>query len=322
MSIVIRFEIHIHVSKSGGEKSKFTSTADSPDKRWFFQLATQEIGQLESSLSRSTIDNYKTALRMFRLYLEHDVEISNISQQLFKGFERWLKDRHVCLNSSSNYMRSLKALINRIKPGNNSLLFEGIYTGRAKTVKRAISESDLQKIKKVELRPHTFLSLVRDLFLFSFYAFGMPFVDMAFLRRSQIKDNQLVYYRHKTGQRVAVALEPCMHEIINRYNSDSEYIFPLLQSAEPQKAYQEYLQKLNRYNRTLKTLAKKAGLSLRLTSYTTRHTWASVAYSSNLDLPVISKGLGHTNTQTTLTYIKEINDERLTEANRHIIAKI
>ena len=79
---------------------------------------------------------------------------------------------------------------------------------------------------------------------------------------------------------------------------------------------------LNRYNHSLKTLAKKAKVTSRLTSYTARHTWASVAFSSNVDLPVISKALGHTNTQTTLTYIKEINDFRLDEANKRIVNMI
>jgi integrase len=150
----------------------------------------------------------------------------------------------------------------------------------------------------------------------------MPFVDIAFLRRSQINDNQLTYYRHKTGQRIVIPLEPCMNEIISRYQSDSEYVFPLLRSLEPQKAYNEYLQMLNRYNRSLKTLARKAGVTRRLTSYTPRHTWASVAYDQNVDLSVISKALGHTNTQTTLTYIKEISDNRLAEANHLIVGRI
>jgi integrase len=79
---------------------------------------------------------------------------------------------------------------------------------------------------------------------------------------------------------------------------------------------------LNRYNRSLKTLARKAGVTRRLTSYTPRHTWASVAYDQNVDLSVISKALGHTNTQTTLTYIKEISDNRLAEANHLIVGRI
>lgn len=114
-----------------------------------------------------------------------------------------------------------------------------------------------------------------------------------------------------------------MQEIINRYeDSERDYVFPLLSTDNPQKAYDEYLLKLNRYNRALKQIAFRAGISRRLTSYVSRHSWASVAFSNNVDLPVISKALGHANPQNTLTYIKEINDDRLSKANREILKSL
>lgn len=323
MSINIRFEIHVYVNKSSNANECHpVIKRNSSIKRWFLQLATEEAKRLSTSLSRSTIENYNTALRVFRRYLKHDIDVKEVNQELIKGFERWLRNQNLCLNTVSCYMRSLRSLLNRIDSEKKTHDFESVYTGRDKTEKRAVSETDISSLKCAKLRPRSFLSLVRDIFLFSYYALGMPFVDIAFLRRSQINDNQLTYYRHKTGQRIVIPLEPCMNEIISRYQSDSEYVFPLLRSLEPQKAYNEYLQMLNRYNRSLKTLARKAGVTRRLTSYTPRHTWASVAYDQNVDLSVISKALGHTNTQTTLTYIKEISDNRLAEANHLIVGRI
>ena len=323
MSINIRFEIHIYVNKSENADKYSHTTENKPSvKRWFLQLAKEETERLSASLSQSTIENYKTALRVFRRYLKDDIDVKEINQELVKGFERWLHNQNLCLNTVSCYMRSLRSLLNRLNGENKSHAFESVYTGRAKTEKRAASEADVCSLKQVKLRPRSFLSLVRDIFLFSYYALGMPFVDIAFLRRSQISDNQLTYYRHKTGQRITIPLEPCMNDIISHYQSDSEYVFPLLHSLEPKKAYNEYLRMLNRYNRSLKTLARKANVARRLTSYTPRHTWASVAYSQNVDLPVISKALGHTNPQTTLTYIKEINDDRLAKVNHEIVMRI
>lgn len=319
MSISIKFEFHIYINRY--EKNKTTKKAKVSDKL-FFELVKEKIGQLKLSLSHSTIENYKTALRVFKQYLRQDINMDNIDQELLKGFERWLREKNLCMNTISCYMRSLRSLINKIGEEKNARAFEGIYTGRAKTNKRGITEADIITIKQVNVRSNSFQSLTRDIFLFSYYALGMPFVDIAFLRRSQIIDNMIVYYRHKTGQRINVPLEPCIIEIINRYQNDSEYVFPLLKSEEPEKAYKEYLQMLNRYNRSLKSLAKKTGISLRLTSYTARHTWASVAYSSNVDLPIIAKALGHTNPQTTLTYIREINDDRLAAANHEIVNRI
>lgn len=326
MGITIRFEFHLHINRTDG-KRKVTQDrlADSAQpKTGFLEAATDEAERLRPTLSLSTINNYKTALRSFREYLGgRDLPVSLISQQIFKGYERWLLQRNICLNTVSCYMRSLRSLLQKLDNGLHADAFGSVYTGQAKTEKRAVPESDIVSLKKLTLKPHTFASLARDLFLFSFYALGMPFVDMAFLKKSQMADNQIVYYRHKTGQRVAVHLEPCMIEIINRHQSTkSDYVFPLLHSSEPEKAYVEYLYMLNRYNRTLKRLARKAGVCSRLTSYTSRHSWASVAFSNNVDLPVISKALGHTNPQTTLTYIRQINDSRLEEANKAILATL
>lgn len=242
---------------------------------------------------------------------------------MMKGYEKWLHSRQVSPNTISCYMRSLRSLTSKIYGDDSKSWFKDVYTGRDMTEKRAIGEAELASLRKLKLRPGSFNCLVRDLFLFSFYALGMPFVDLAFLRKSQIDGNQITYYRHKTGHRVILPIEPCMQDIINCYHSDErDYVFPILKSDNPQVCQKAYRNKLNRYNHTLKVLAEKAGISNRMTSYVARHTWASMAYNANIDLPVISKALGHTNPQHTLIYIRQINDKRVNEANRKILTKI
>lgn len=319
MGITIKFELNVYVNRGDTMNRGIVNESSCG---LFLKAATKEIGRLRDSLSYSTLENYKTALRALKQYLNHDVSIDQINKITIKGFERWLRAKNLCINTTSCYMRSIRALLNRMAVSNKTHAFDGIYTGRAKTEKRAIAESDIISIKRLNLRPGSFQALARDIFLFCYYAMGMPFVDVAFLRRSQICGNQLVYHRHKTGQRVVVPLEPCMLEIIERYHTDSEYVFPLLNSLNPQKAYQEYLKKLNSYNRSLKSIAKKAGLTIRLTSYCARHTWASVAYGANIELAVISKALGHSNPRTTLIYIKDINDNRLAQASHMILSRM
>lgn len=159
--------------------------------------------------------------------------------------------------------------------------------------------------------------------LFSFYALGMPFVDIAYLRHSQIACGKISYYRHKTKQPVHIYIEPCIQEIINRYrNPHNKYVFPFITSDDKKVAEHQYLNNLCRYNRTLKQLALMAGVNANITSYTMRHTWASLAFRNNIDLPVISKALGHTNTNTTITYIREIDDAPIAEANRKLLDKL
>ena len=322
MRINIRFEFHIHIYKSNDDQLK-EKTCKELTGECFLKRAEQEVEAMKSIRSHSTIANYRCALNAFRRYLGQDLPTDKINSDTIRGFEQHLRMQKVSPNSSSCYMRSLRALIIRLKGESAKTLFHKVYTGKAKTDKRAVSESDIHKLKSLRLKRLSCLRLARDLFLFSYYALGMPFVDIAFLRKSQVKDGQITYLRHKTGQRITVHLEPCMEEIISSYSrSDSDYVFPIITAKTPDLMYKQYKSRLIYYNRMLKQLAEKAGISKNLTSYTPRHTWASVAYSSNVDLPVISKALGHTNTRTTLTYIKEINDDRLEKANRALVNRI
>ncbi len=245
-------------------------------------------------------------------------------------------------------MRSLRAIYNKAaaKPlVKDKAPFKGVFTGNERAVKRSIGEKEICKIKSLSPGPSPIGRGERgkrgvgaagagdsaaDFFLFSFYAMGMPFVDLAHLKRSQIKDGVLTYHRRKTGQQVRVTLEPCMIDILDKYaTQESEYLFPILYKVERGKDGKSgktmevpYPLALNRYNRALKALARQARISVSLTSYVARHSWASIAYGRNIDLPVISKALGHTNTQTTLVYISEIDDRQLASANRKLLKGI
>lgn len=324
--ISIKVEFYIYINKKskdalGKKGDEYTKKQSKEEKH---SLVKEEIEKWKGVLSPSTIGNYMTALRSLSQYLGKEVDLRNLSQETIKGYEKWLKDRRISLNTVSCYMRSLRSIANKIC-GNNikSDCFNSVFTGRTNTEKRSVPESVIVKLRDFELKPSSFACLVRDLFIFSFYALGMPFVDLAFLKKEQIKDDKLTYFRHKTGQNVTIKLEPCMKSILNRYLADNrDYVFPIISSSNNDKAYDEYLMMLTRYNRELKKLAKKTGIQNRLTSYTPRHTWASIAYNNRIDLHIISKALGHTNPQTTLTYIRQIDDTRLEEANHSIVAKV
>ena len=323
MKIRIRFEFHIYIHRDGGRNNKKGSPVamdESISPEMLCDLAEDEARRQRDMLTRSTVENYNTAIRSFRKFVKGKGGEFKLDATLLKRYECWLHDHQVKPNTASCYMRSLRSLFTKIGGDEMRQFFDKVYTGRADTQKRSLSITDITQIQAVRIPPKTFLALVRDLFLFSFYALGMPFVDMAFLRRRQISGGQLTYYRHKTGQQVCMKIEPCMQEIIDRYQADgSDYVFPLLTTIEPRQAYDEYLHMLNRYNRSLKRLAVEAGLCKNLTSYVARHTWASTAFSENVDLAVISKALGHANPRNTLTYIRQIDDQRLNEANQHLI---
>lgn len=293
-------------------------------KLTFTDVATQLISQLQTGKSKSTIDNYRTALRSFCHFAGTGVLIEQIDVPLMEHYQQWLHEQHVTPNTVSCYMRSLRSLLYRLKPSlKQQSLFDTVYTGKAHTDKRSIPFADIVRIRGLSLSSASPLAFSRDLFLFSFYALGMPFVDIAFLLKSQIHNDHIIYYRHKTGQRICIKLESPIEQIIHRYiRKDSPYVFPILSAGTHADVFKDYENARSRYNRHLRKIGEMAGLAHRLTSYVARHSWASMAYHANIDLSVISKALGHTSPNTTLTYIREIDDQRIDQANHLLLNQI
>lgn len=309
----------LHFSLSGGSRHN--------SKVSFLLSAEQQAKHCEEANRFSTAKNYRTAIRSLSRFLQgQQLTVKDISPELMADYAQWLRQQGISMNTVSCYLRSLRAIYNKVvkqydledrKP------FQDLFTGHTKTVKRSATDDDIKRLQAMILPKHSALQLSRDIFLFSLYAQGMPFVDVAFLRKEQIRDGLIVYERHKTGQQIVVKIEGCIQEIINRYSSaDSDFVFPIITAHRPAQAYKQYQSSLRNYNRNLHKLEKLAGLKRSLTSYVVRHTWASVAYDTNVDLAVIASALGHTNTNTTRIYIRDINNRRLAEANHKVLGRI
>ena len=331
LKIHIDFHLHVHIQK--GESLKNT-VLPHPKKQLStghasIQLPDYVNKQIESLRQQgrfSTARNYHTALKSFLSFCRDEhLPLDRITSKLMNGYEQWLKGK-VTMGTLSCYMRTLRAIYNKaVDEGlvTDKTPFARNYTGYPKTDKRSISISDIRKLIQVPLKPGSFSCLVRDIFLFCIFACGIPFVDVAFLKKSQIADGYLTYYRRKTHQRIRLRLLPCAQRIIDRYQStDSDYVFPFLTRADPEEAYKQYKEKLCYYNKVMKQVGEKAGVTHKLTSYVSRHSWASLAYDLDTAVSVISKGLGHTSSNTTMIYIKGIDDTRLDEANERIVKRI
>lgn len=288
---------------------------DSPD---LLSYVDQHIVRLLSAGHTGTARAYSTLARNLRKFLRGKPwPLPATNRQLIHAFHASLSRRCIKRNSLSAYMRPLKAILKRahlegIAPY-DSRWFAGIYLGVDKTAKRALPREAMIAIQKLDLSTHPSLALSRDLFLFSFYARGMAFADIARLSKQNIRGNEIVYARRKTRQTLCIPLQPNIREIIDRYQSDRrQYLFPILKE-DTQGCYDTALRM---HNQRLKRIAALAGLDIPLSSYMARHSWATIARDIGIDLSVISAGMGHTNPRTTEIYLDSIDDRRLAEANR------
>ena len=240
------------------------------------------------------------------------------------GYESWLKGNGLCPNSTSYYMRNLRAIYNRaVEQGlvQQQYPFKQVYTGVEKTRKRAVSLHVIRDIRDVKLEKESQI-WARDLFMFSFYTRGMSFVDMVFLKKKDLQNGILSYRRNKTGQRLYIKWEKPMQDILDRYDTaDTPYLLPIIQNNGIDE-WKQYHNEVHRINRNLKTVGQLIGLSVPLTTYVARHAWASIAQSKNIALSVISEALGHDSEQTTRIYLASLDTAVVDKANLQILMSL
>lgn len=300
-------------------KSKTSRKKDS-----FLSFAEQRVEQLKSGGRLRTSETYATTVNSFMKFRNgEDLFFKDINQELIAFYERWLKDNGVSLNTISFYMRIMRAIYNQaVNKGLTAQCspFKQVYTGNEKTVKRAIPLTVIKRLKALDLPLYSSKAYARDLFLFSFYTRGMSFVDMAFLKKTDLNNGILTYRRKKTGQPLSIKWESCMQDIVNFYNKeDFPYLLPIIHEPGSNERRQ-LLNAEHRIIRNLKEIGKSLNLPIPLTMYCARHAWASIAKSKNIPLSIISEGLGHDSEKTTRIYLTTLDASSIDEANRLIIS--
>lgn len=301
--------------------TKFSRQANEQSLFTFMQEA---IGQLKRLNRIRTSETYAATLSSFMKFREgQDILLCEIDSDTMMLYEAWLKGKGVCPNTISFYMRILRAVYNRAVEKElveQKHPFKHVYTGIDKTVKRAVPLKAIKQIKELDLRLKPHLDYARDLFLFSFYTRGMSFIDLAYLKKSDLQNGFLTYRRRKTNQQLTVKWEKCMAEIVAKYNDrfTTQYLLPIITNPLVDERKQ-YRNAIYRVNTALKEIARMISLPMPLTMYCARHGWASIAKSKNIPLSVISEGMGHDSEETTRIYLASLDSNVIDQANSLIL---
>ena len=269
---------------------------------------------------------YLSSLNSIKRFLDgRPLPFNDIDSKFLTDYETHLKNLGLCPNTTSFYMRNLRAIYNQaVEQGFTPQChpFARVYTGIAKTVKRAVNIDEILKIKAYRLPPHSIEDFSRDIFLFSFYTCGMSLTDIANLKKSDLQGNYLSYCRQKTGQRINIRWEECMQQLVDKYQrDDSPYLIPII-SHPGKDETRQYQNRIHLINHHLKKLGKKLGISSKLTSYVARHSWASIAKNQNVPLTAISQAMGHTSERTTTIYLKSFDNTPVDRANSKVLNTI
>lgn len=294
------------------------------DTHSFISFAHTLVGQLKQIGKQYTA--YETAINSFtRFRKEQDVPLDEVDSDLMMAYEAYLKSKGICPNSSSFYMRNLRAIYNRAvdkELTDQRNPFKHVYTGIDKTVKRAVPLSVIRQIRDLDLNLHPSMDYARNIFMFSFYTRGMSFIDMAFLKKKDLQNGVLSYRRHKTNQQLFIKWEKPMQELIDKFDtSGTPYLLPIIKNCD-NDARKQYKSDAHRVNQSLKKIGKMLGLAISLTSYVARHSWASIAKSKNIPIATISEAMGHDSENTTRIYLASLDSTVVDKANSLILKSL
>lgn len=291
-----------------------------------FRFMESIIVKLRGNGKIRTAETYRATLNSFRNFRKgEDLMLDCITSEVMEDYEAWLRKRGLVSNTISFYIRILRAVYNRAVEDNvidDRNPFRHVYTGIDKTVKRALPLSVIKKIKNLDLSCNPTLDFARNMFLMSFYLRGMSFIDMAYLKKTDLKNGYVVYRRRKTGQMLVIEWTREMQTICDKYPENrSVYLLPIIRTAGTNE-WCTYRNVGYNINHNLKKIALMLGVDVRLTMYVARHSWASAAKAKGIPLSVISEGMGHDSETTTRIYLASLDTSVVDRANSLILKSL
>ena len=291
-----------------------------------FNFMESLIARLKQNGKIRTSETYRSTLNSFKNFRQdEDIMLDSITSEIMEAYEAWHKKRGVAPNTISFYTRVLRAVYHRAVEDDvieNRNPFRKVYTGVDKTVKRALPLAVIKKIKALDLSLTPALDYARDMFLMSFYLRGMSFIDMAFLKKSDLKNGYITYRRRKTGQQLIIEWTKEMQMILDKYpENKSDYLLPVIRNPGLNERC-TYRNTGYNINHSLKRIAGMVGVTIPLTLYVARHSWASAAKAKGIPLSVISEGMGHDSEATTQIYLASLDTSVVDKANSLILKSL
>lgn len=283
------------------------------------------VEELKKLKRQRTAETYRAALNSFLRFRQgEDIPIAEITSTLLIDYEKFLRGKGISSNSTSYYMRVLRTIYNRaVNEGyvSDQRPFTKVYTGIGKTDKRAIPLDLIRKLNELEHLTED-EAFARDIFLFSFFTRGMAFVDIAYLKPSNVRNGMLTYRRQKTGQQITMRWEPQMEDIVKRNpTTNPDFLLPIIKRSNGHERSQ-YRNMQQHINEQLHLIGRRLKLTTPLTFYVARHSWASAARSMNMPVSIISAGMGHHSERTTQIYLRSLDINRVDNMNAEIIQAV
>ena len=306
-----------------------TNTADQAN---LFSAFKEYIAELEDDDRVGNSSVYTTAKHSLEKFHPGDsLNFSEITPKFLKQYEKWMVETESNgITTVGIYLRCVRRLFNRAIR-NGFAKREEYPFGREldqyqipepRNVKKALPLADIQKIFNYNSDNSIPASYSRDIWIFSYLCNGINMKDICLLRYSDVLSDTIVFRRAKTMQTnrknksIEVVKTPEINKIIERWGQKppdpDKFIFPILSenlTTKQQKA--KIMQAIKQVNKYIKRIASELKIESDVTTYTARHSFATILKRAGVNISYISEALGHSTLTTTQGYLGSFeNDEK------------
>lgn len=296
-----------------------------------FQFAQELIDELKGNNKIGNAWVYESTVNALKLFNPSpSLYFEDVDYKFMTAYHSFLSKKELKPNSIYLYLRTLRIFYNKaIKTKLVDRVhypFHDFKLRPEKTRKRAVDIGVLKGIIKLKLQEGTMIFHARNFFLLSFCLIGISIVDLALLKSSNLSNGRITYKRRKTGKWYDIKLVPQALEIINQYsNCDSIYLLPI--TKEKTDSEEEMIRGIRGKTKTINTCLSKISemldLEPKITTYTSRHSWATIAKKAGNSIEIIAEALGHEQGNAiTNTYLDKFDMEVIDEVNRKVIKAV
>lgn len=294
-------------------------------------LLLRKSQQCRKEQRYNTALTYECAAIAVRRYRGDKVSLKSINVPWLKGFALHLQDSKRSNATIAIYMKEIRCILNEsIRAGKLNAETFPFGIGKYEIPSTASRDMALTKEQLRMIRDYrdgnNVTEMYRDLWLFSYFACGMNIGDMFRMKYSNIQGGEISFLRHKTANKtkfanmIHIPISDEMKEIIKKWGNEFDadnYVFPFLNECGNEEDRTKRIRIVNAMmNEKLRKIGKDLGFG-KISTYTARHSFASIAMGEGASLGYISQALGHTNIATTSAYLDQFNKEvRIKEHNK------
>ena len=297
------------------------------------------IKECKSEDRLGTASSYEYARNAIQEFSgKEKLKYETITPKFLKDFEKWWVKQDKSLTSVGIYLRCVRHLYNKaIKAGDVNIehypfgdLKDGKYAiPQPKNIKLALPISDIKKIfeyQPVENSPEQFH---RDMWIFSYLCNGINVKDLCLLKYKDIGIENIQFRRAKTmntnksSKPIEAIITDEVKQIIDKWGTKpkepNNYVFPfLIDGLTPSQIQSRVKQATKQINKYIKRVAKNIGIEANISTYTARHSFATVLKRSGAPVSFISESLGHSDIKTTQSYLAGFENDAKREMTKKL----